>query len=96
VYISQRSISVFLFAIGKLSGLILVKSREEFVQPDQFNSGISRREEIESNTDSYYTDNNLSYRSNSYTPLYVLDLGEKKDKALERATNDIFSSPDII
>jgi hypothetical protein len=51
---------------------------------------------MKSNTDSYYTKNNLNYRNDSYTPLYVLDLGEKKNKALERTTNDIFGSPDIM
>jgi hypothetical protein len=49
-----------------------------------------------SNTDSYYTNNNLSYRSDSYTPLYILDLGKEKDKALERTTNNIFGGLDII
>jgi hypothetical protein len=81
---------------GKPSGLILIKSKKEFVQPDQFNSGISRYKEIKSNTNSYYTNNNLSYRNNSYTPLYVLDHGEKKDKALEKTTNNIFDNLDII
>jgi hypothetical protein len=46
--------------------------------------------------DSYYTDNNLSYRSNSHTPLYILDLGEEKDKAPEKTTNNIFSNLNTI
>jgi lipid II:glycine glycyltransferase (peptidoglycan interpeptide bridge formation enzyme) len=96
MYISRRSILVSLSTIGKLSGPILIKSREEFVQPDQFNSGISRYKEIKSNTDSYYTNNNLNYCSNSYIPLYILNLGEKKNKILEKATNNIFGNLDII
>jgi hypothetical protein len=46
--------------------------------------------------DSYYTNDNLSYHNDSYTPLYILDLGEKKNKAPERVINNIFGSPDII
>jgi hypothetical protein len=59
MYISRRLILVSLFIAGKLSGLILVKSREEFVQPNQFNSGVSEHKEIKSNTrlDSGYTQN---------------------------------------
>jgi hypothetical protein len=30
------------------------------------------------NTNSYYTNNNLNYRSNNYILLYILDLGEGK------------------
>jgi lipid II:glycine glycyltransferase (peptidoglycan interpeptide bridge formation enzyme) len=96
MYISRKSISVFLFTIGKLSGLILIKSREKFVQLDQLNSGISKHKEIKSNTNSYYTNNNLSYCSNSYIPLYILDLGEKKNKILEKTINNIFGNLDII
>jgi lipid II:glycine glycyltransferase (peptidoglycan interpeptide bridge formation enzyme) len=77
-------------------GPISIKSREEFVQPNQFNSRVSGRKEIKSNTDSYYTNNNLSYRNDGHTPLYILDLGEEKDKAPEKVTDDIFGSLDII
>jgi hypothetical protein len=96
MYISWRSISVSLFITGKPSGFILVKSREKFVQSNQFNLRISRYKEIEFNTDFYYTNNNLSYRSDSYIPLYILDLGEKKNKTPEKTTNNIFGSLDII
>jgi hypothetical protein len=96
VYISRRLISISLSITGKLSGVVLVKSREEFVQPNQFNSGISRYKEIKFNTDFYYINNNLSYRNNSYTPLYILDLGEKKNKTLEKTIDNIFDNLDII
>jgi hypothetical protein len=71
---------MFLFITGKFSGLILIKSKEKFVQPNQFNSRIFEYKEIKSNTDSYYINNNLSYHSNSYISLYILGLGEKKIK----------------
>jgi hypothetical protein len=86
---------VFLSVTGKLSGFILIKSRKELVQLDQFNLRISKHKEIKSNIDSYYTNNNLNYYSNDYISLYILDLG-KKNKALEKITNNIFGSPDII